>query len=120
MPFDNTPVETAPDLTRPSLEGLSWLLRHREAWPEGHVWDYSCGESCALGIGRKQWPDFVRRESITPGGDMTRTLGVDMYTGSRMFSLRAYQPVGDLDVTPEMVADRIDQYIATGSNKHLT
>lgn len=37
MPFDNTTglTDYAPDLSKPSLEGLSWLLRHREAWPRG-------------------------------------------------------------------------------------
>ncbi len=106
MPFDNTllPADTAPDLSKPSLEGLSWLLRHKEAWPPGqpgHRWDYSCRNTCAIGIARRQWP-----ETVQPG---CTALGIGISTGHFLFGPGAYFPIGDIHVTPVMVADRIDE-----------
>lgn len=53
MPFDNTQVEI--DLSEPSLAGLSWILRHREAWPANFAWDFRMARSCAVGIGLVYW-----------------------------------------------------------------
>ena len=103
MPFDNTTglVEAAPDLSKPTLEGLSWLLRHKEAWPPTHVWDFHQEASCAIGIARGHWGyDAIRR---IPGCTVLAMV--------RLFSQLQYLPVQDKDVTPEMVADRIDAYL---------
>lgn len=107
MPFDNTTglTESAPDLSKPSLEALSWLLRHREAWPKGHVWDYSHGRSCALGMCVGQWPAAVPFVSYDR---VSAALGVGRDDIDRTFGQSAYMPIKDILVTPEMVAYRID------------
>lgn len=51
MPRDTIALlEAIPDLSTPSLEGLAYLLRHPEKWPEGFVWDYSDCHTCAVGL----------------------------------------------------------------------
>lgn len=116
MPLDSTnwsrttEPETKPDLSKPSLEGLSWLLRHL---PEDHEWNFSevggpnhyeCGSfGCAYGLmlavwGKSKHP-FWKRLGIT---DKTE----------EFFFLHGRYAVPDAYVTPTMVADRIDTYLA--------
>jgi hypothetical protein len=103
MPFDNsTDLVETPDLTKPSLIALSWVLRHKEAWPPGYRWDYSHLYSCAIGIYRRSWP---------LAGPLSGAIKRQQY--ENMFCHYAYRPVRDADVTPEMVADRIDAYLAS-------
>jgi hypothetical protein len=47
---------------RPTLAGLIWLLRHREAWPAGFVWDYRWPHGCAMGLALETWPGFFEDE----------------------------------------------------------
>jgi hypothetical protein len=108
MPFDNTNntlalVET-PDLSVPSLAGLAWVLRHKEAWPPGHIWSFARGATCAVGIGHRRWEVNV----------IDADIGLSRRHREYMFCYGAYAPVADCDVTPEMVADRIDAYLARG------
>ncbi len=103
MPFDSsTHVEvTAPDLTSPSLAGLAWVLRHREAWPTGHVWDFSHCDRCAMGIALKLWPTRCGVRGLTE---------VTADDRRYLFGSDAYAPTSRSRVTPEMVADRLDVY----------
>lgn len=113
MPFDstNSPTEIQPDLSKPSFKGLSWLLRHL---PSTHKWDFEhvggpsldrCGSAgCALGLIIATWPHQCRSFIDTIPGEITNNLFIQGY----------YLPVKDKDVTPEMVADRIDGYLADG------
>ena len=39
----------------PSLKNLSYILRHREWWPDGFEWDYRYCASCAIGLCEKLW-----------------------------------------------------------------
>jgi hypothetical protein len=107
MPFDNTNNTTAlvetPDLSVPSLAGLAWVLRHKEAWPPGHQWDFTRGSTCAVGIAMRRW-----------GTRVTDFPSMTISARNTMFCFGAYHPVADSDVTPEMVADRIDTYLARG------
>lgn len=44
------------DISKPSVPGLAWLLRHREAWPKSFQrWDFSSSETCAMGLAAAQW-----------------------------------------------------------------
>ena len=44
-----------PDLTKPSVEGLAYILRHTEEWPEGFTWDYGRLGGCALALTDSRW-----------------------------------------------------------------
>jgi hypothetical protein len=108
-------------LDAPSLQALSHILRHRELWPEGFAWDYSECETCAMGLAHKLWR---LRSQYTMAVGMHRLVSDDMAKQFAMPDISAqcifggrdledvYGVDNTVDVTPEMVADRIDQYLA--------
>lgn len=110
MPLDSTNYQTEakPDLSKPSLEGLSWLLRHL---PPDHEWNFKivggptgCGSAgCALGLAHRVWPAWDGNDAAW---------GVPTAISYTFFLHGQYAPVPDYLVTPTMVADRIDQYLA--------
>lgn len=40
---------------KPTLESLSYALRHQEMWPPGFVWNYRHCRTCALGLAAALW-----------------------------------------------------------------
>lgn len=49
-----------PDLSKPSVRGLAWLLRHPERWPWTFgPFDYNHCPSCAMGLARAMWPEDI-------------------------------------------------------------
>lgn len=117
MPFDPVGyVQTKPDLSKPSLEGLAWLLRHPEEW-SSHIWDYRstdakywraneyadhCGTAgCAIGLAREVW-DWARCDKAG------LNLGSKDSWQQRIFNRHSF---GE-EITAEIVAGRIDDYLA--------
>lgn len=120
MPLDGrnwsrTETETKPDLSKPSLEGLSWLLRRE--MPKNHTWNFAisfelteCGTAgCALGVARCIWGTPIFRNN-----DPWRIFGIPHDEYKKIFHAGAssWYGVPDNCVTPTMVADRIDAYLA--------
>lgn len=126
-------VETKPDLSKFSLPGLSYLLRHPEAWPKDFVFYFkrvhhetfrtegffrkrriSCGTmGCAMGLVLDFWyggrpigteTGPVLLESIT---GMPRDDVLRIFMNADEFYGREHE-----HVTPRMVADAIDASIA--------
>lgn len=99
------------DLDKPSLRGLSFVLRNPDTWPKGFEWNYDRCSNCAMGLSVRLWKEIK--------GDWI----ADMAIGFRM-SFRAANEIfvkasntrgwGDdrHRITPEMVADDIDAYLA--------
>lgn len=122
-------------LDRPSLRALSHILRHKELWPEGFVWNYSSCSTCAMGLAWQIWnmnddhlayPLYrnLRRaaevfsmplmESCTIFGGYI-PLNLDNIEGGGIQDDWTKAPDGGSSmghVTPEMVADKIDEYLA--------
>ena len=96
------------DLGKPSLEALSWLLRHKEMWPRGFEWIYRDCHSCAMGLAWTLW-----RESIDlPVPEViAKVFFMEESAACRIFINGAFKHQ-TLDVTPEMIADDIDEYLA--------
>lgn len=124
MPLDQTnwsqtETETKPDLSKPSLEGLSWLLRHKEEWPRLWNWDFNyvsrethCGTAgCAIGLAWHQWGEC-------PFDDLRRQFGMgqdDYYAIFGVVNSDNYSPHYRKDrslVSEREVADAIDAYLA--------
>jgi hypothetical protein len=108
-PQTDVPAEIVPDLTKPSLEALAYVLEHVERWPQGWKWDFSavneCGTAgCALGIAHTLWGncgptlgvDFVSRDSVDCG-QMNA-----VFNGGTFSS----------EITPAIVAARIRDHLA--------
>lgn len=129
MPFDSKPeVETKPDLSKPSLEGLAYVLRH--AIPDTHRWDFEfglrhndCGTAgCAIGVGRVYWPQVEAIAQLAPTEfgviEFGNILGLTVDQSLALFSA-AYCNTSEtygksaIDVTPYDVADAIDRYLAS-------
>lgn len=114
MPFDALPqIEVRPDLSEPSLAGLSWMLRHKEAWPEGFVWDYRNCASCAIGLSDKLWDFLARGSALYQMANVFRMGYLD--TGAIFFDLAERLKVKRSAITPEDVADAIDAHLASQS-----
>lgn len=101
--MSNRQKADAIDLTKPSPQALSFILRHREFWPKNFRWDFRSSCTCAVGLAHAAWP-------VTKTEYITRALGADQRVGVA-FVYGHYRPVPDWGVTPEMVADRIDQLV---------
>lgn len=43
------------NLSKPTIEGLAYILRHEEEWPEDFHWDFSSHRTCALGLMSEKW-----------------------------------------------------------------
>lgn len=100
--------------TEPSLKNLAYVLRHKELWPEDFVWDYSRPESCGIGMCRLLYrldPTIVddRLDEDSANKIFMSWMGEKKY----LFGLFKY-PVHmrTEDITPEVVADRIDCWLA--------
>src|SRR6267142_7011490 len=103
------------DLSKPSLKALSHLLRHREMWPQGFIWNYSMCDQCAMGLARAMW----EKDYVSPCPDdlvmraekyMRNTFGLDMTVINNIFEGENWNVDTDADfeaITPEMVADQI-------------
>ncbi len=44
-----------PDLSKPSVAGLVYLLRHKEQWPRGFDWNYALCTCCGMGLADEMW-----------------------------------------------------------------
>lgn len=124
---------------KPTLHGLSYALRHPDTWPEGFVWDYGeCGQ-CAMGLAHALWEQVPKANKKTGASFMARTFSLPFNTASSIFmgNVGPYRarwiPDAALKtvvsghlwwrvettkpnwnaITPEMVADQIDKYLAT-------
>lgn len=101
--FDALTVE----LDKPSLKALSHILRHRELWPTGFEWNFSHCPTCAIGMARELW--FSDRALWEAEDEFHVRCGYSDLAHTEMFVVGAFGPVS---VSPEMVADRIDAFLA--------
>jgi hypothetical protein len=106
-------LQKSPVLT-PSLENLSYILRHREWWPEGFRWSYKYCGHCAIGlchelwdIGLQSWFPDPNWEGLDPN---YRRIFIDSRGKGGILSWII--PPSRSDVTLEMVARQIDRYLA--------
>ena len=118
MPFDGTYFQTFLDLTelqpgKAGLRQLAYLLRHPEKWSSGHVWNFRevlgetrCGTmGCAIGIAKLQWgTKTIDQRWYGPWTEID-----DIFDGGE-----GVYDCPDSQVTPTMVADAIDFFLATG------
>ena len=90
-----------PDLTHSSLEGLAYILRHKNLWPKNFSWEFSDCERCAIGLATKIWPG-----SYSNYMDMIRHFDLEPASAFCIF-IKGTSP----EVTPESVAHRIEKYL---------
>lgn len=92
------------NLSRPSLQALSYVLRNKGLWPQDFgPWNFTEPSGCAMGLARCLWPDAP--------SDMTVMFNLSYSTVCRVFygSCNTYKTTYFSDITAEMVADMIDR-----------
>ncbi|MDE2101599.1 MAG: hypothetical protein KGL39_30415 [Patescibacteria group bacterium] len=109
----STPSDrTAALLATPSLEALSYALRHPETWPKGFVWSYMLCPSCAMGLSAKLW----KRAEGWDDESLALMLKMDEETATRIFyGVSDSLKIPMKNVTTDHVADAIDAYLNTRS-----
>jgi hypothetical protein len=128
----------ADSLGKPSLHALSYALRHPETWPKGFVWDFNNWDGCAMALAHVLWSDGdpVPKDKSEENdcwrewvSIWAKTFGVSFSDVQRMFYGTEWTSrpktflgieydrtpkISDWsEITPEMVADEIDRYLAT-------
>jgi hypothetical protein len=88
-----------PDLSKPTLAGLSYLLRHL---PEGFEWRYTSCQHCAMGLAATQWEP--EKLSEVCGADMSRMFSLSPEVARYIFYSQGYSS----KPTAEDIADLID------------
>jgi hypothetical protein len=91
----------------PSLSELSYRLRHRDTWPPGFTWRYQDINHCAMALAYRTWPALLQTNGLR-GFDAA--FGLEPAQTDRIFGgVGRALGVAPADVTPEMVADLIDE-----------
>ncbi len=120
------------DLDKPSLHALSYVLRHPDLWPAGFSWNYNWCHQCAMGLAHQLWKSFpVGAGDHNAGASvMARAFGIPFTEALKIFyghgdwapvknkrygflKLRSKTVTDFGKVTPDMVADQIDEYLVT-------
>lgn len=113
------------DLNKPSLQALSYYLRHEELWPAGFIWRYNSCNSCAMGLAAALWTLTMSRSELevshsykfmSDNFNITNSTVDNIFLGKGnwMPMYEDYPSFGNFyAVTPEMVADQIDKYLAS-------
>lgn len=120
------PAEVVPDLTKPSLEALAYVLRHEGARRVPWRWDFSsfsdavdteCGTAgCAGGLAAAMWLG-VHESGEELVHFMSRIFGITYVHAEQLF-VEGFTRNSGL-VTPAVVAARIDDYLAGRRIRYL-
>lgn len=99
------PNEVVPSFDKPSLRALSYALRHQELWPKDFKWAFHDCTTCAMGLAGRLW------KTIPLLSYMEGAFGMDYQSAKDIFGGWGYM-LSLPEITPEMVADKIDEYLA--------
>jgi hypothetical protein len=106
--FAELPGGETLDLSKPSVKGLAFLLRHPDKQPVGFVFRYSSCDQCAMGLARAQWA--AERVLWSPVQDTAELLGISHGAASRLFMTRGFC----FGVTAEEIAADLDELVTAG------
>lgn len=106
--------------SKPTLEGLAYVLRNPDTWPPGFKWDFSHCHKCAMGLSRIIWGDNANPVDLGPILKYTAKLfDIDVGDTIKIFYRPEplkydgdYTPSDLQEITPEIVARQIDTYLA--------
>lgn len=114
------------DLGKPALHNLAYVLRHPELWPKDFTWHFDKCTKCAMGLAHELWfknekwnfdrehvPSYMARAFAMPLGEAQEIFMQNMWSKNKILGLSIPFTEKDFsDITPEMVADEIERYIA--------
>ena len=97
-----------------SLETLAKALRDQSSWPINFRWNYTAIEMCAMGLMQRIWfremdvYEFYKPEVISEKLNIDETNAIKIFLNGGAYLSNT--PV--FTITPEMVADKIDEFIS--------
>jgi hypothetical protein len=96
------------DLSTPTLPGLAHILRNKELWPSGFVWNYADNSTCAMGLTACFWHYAFDGSDFWDWTMKTFSLTDDDFCPIffNRFDCKKFD-----QVSPEMVADAIYEYL---------
>ena len=97
------------------MSALAYLLRHPQTWPTGFEWDFGNCHTCAMGLSYALWHDQAPTSAAWFGG-VAELLAISACASFAIFvapSLRSAHGLDAHDISPEMIADEIEQYVIT-------
>lgn len=100
---------------KPSLVSLAYILRNPSMWPQDFTWNFQYHGQCALGLSDKLWPGYASLLLNTMTEESFKDIFI--YTTnkpkvvSRMFWIRWERTRLHEEVSPDMVADHIEEYL---------
>jgi hypothetical protein len=94
------------DLSKPSLQALSHILRHKELWPKGFDWYFWKCTTCAMGLAWHLWKEVA----YPSPWNIAATFAMPI-TKSEYIFFGDWVENDEMGITPEMVADQIDKYL---------
>lgn len=112
-----------------TLSILAYNLRHPETWPEGFTWEFNFCDSCAMGLAlqlfasiadvdtweQEDWVSWTARKFAMPYEEVERIFVTNQWATVPFFFGRFTRRVPMERITPGMVADEIDRYLARGA-----
>jgi hypothetical protein len=101
------------DLDSPSLRGLAYVLRRQELWPKEFAWFYLDCTRCAMGLAYRLWRLKIPGNASAIFDGTTDIFSMRPKDAADIFLNAGVRRDGHpLCVTPDMVADDIDAYLA--------
>jgi hypothetical protein len=99
----------------PSVEGLCFLLRHSEFWPEDFEWDYGQWDTCAMGLAKDTWGLQRKDPAVSWLKTVCDAIGITVHYGRQAFEYAAdclpeYDTGEDEKVPPGLVADELQYW----------
>jgi hypothetical protein len=108
-------VEFFDQIDVPSLERLSYLLRHQKMWPKDFVWDFSHCQRCAMGLTIAFWNIDVHETwgRVLTSLKMNEIFHMDFESIRNIFfNFGGFYKCRISRITPKKVANKIDAYLA--------
>ena len=102
----------APLPATPSLAALAYALRHPETWPPNFEWNYSYCHSCAIGLTAELWN--LSQQDLDAFEGPLSIAGVMKMPRAQAAAIFWFLDHDTRRITPNHVADAIDQYLANG------
>lgn len=108
------------DLAQPSLRALSFILRHPQLWPKDFRWEFRECTNCAMALAARFWAmrDYIPDSHLAPhqiakAFNIPPIVARSLFVGENVYGLDyEYRPgIHNKTVTPEHVADAIDQFL---------
>jgi hypothetical protein len=100
------------DITKPSIEALSYVLKNKNLWPRTFNWFYSDHYNCAIGLAAQLWPKSFRDRGFASSAEAASVLGMRIETSYDIFlEMHKHLGIEERDVTPEMVALELDKLV---------